>query len=141
MDSIMSQSVLEIKMSFLGTEKVLKGELRRIDAPLTIQKLIDKSPFVARSRANIGRPKQYWMVLVDIKKGLEVDPYQDYEKGDILYCPRQDGIYIVFDGKPDFNYPVFRLGEVTEGLDSFDGMRNGTNAKIEIQDISEDVLE
>src|SRR6056297_2624923 len=128
MDSIMSQSVLEIKMSFLGTEKILKGELRRIDAPLTIQKIIDKAPFVARSRANIGRPKQYWMVLVDLKKGLEGEPYIESEEGDIVYCPRQDAIYIIYDGEPEFNYPVFQLGKVTEGLNSFEDMRNGTNA-------------
>ncbi len=128
----MSQSKLELKLEFLGTEKVLKGELMRIDAPFTIQKLMDKSPFVARTRGNIGREKNYWMVLVEIKKGAEGEEYVENEVGDIVYCPRQDAVFIIFDEGAEFNYPVYYLGEVTEGLEVLQDIRNGTNAKIHV---------
>ena len=133
----MSQSKLEMKLTFLGTDIVIKGEIMRIYAPMTVQKLMDKAPFVARTRGNVGREKAYWMVLVDIKKGAEGEEYLDYEVGEIIYCPRQDAVFIQYDEVKEYDYPVYYLGKVTEGLEKIPELRNGTNARIEFEDITE----
>lgn len=131
----MSQSEMEILFTFIGTEAVVKGKLIRIHSPMTVQKLYDKTyetgSFTCRSRGNIGLPKAYWMLLVELKRGAEKKEHKDVQIGDIVYCPRQDAIYIIYDN-PKINLPVYYLGEVTEGLDYLKTMRNGTMVKIEI---------
>ena len=122
----LSQSEIEIVMSFVGTGAVVKGRILRLDAPLTVQKLMDKSPFTVRSRGNIGSPKTFWMLFVDIKKGAERKDYKDAKPGDILYCPRQDAVFVVYADSPKINLPVCYIGQVTEGLESFPSLRNGT---------------
>jgi hypothetical protein len=129
----MSQSEIEITMSFVGTGAVVKGTLLRLDAPFTVQKLMDKSPFTVRSRGNIGSPKTFWMFFVDIKKGAERNEYKGAKPGDIVYCPLQDALFVVFGENPKINLPVFYLGQVTEGLESFSSLRNGTMVKMQIK--------
>lgn len=128
----MSQSEIEIVISFIGTDAVVKGTLLRLDAPFTIQKLMDKSPFTVRSRGNIGSPKAFWMLFVDIKKGAERKEYKGAKQGDIVYCPLQDAIFVVYGEDAKLKLPVFYLGQVTEGLESFGTFRNGTMAKITV---------
>lgn len=131
----MSQVELEIIISFIGTPHILKGKLIRYHAPLTIQALADKTlekgSFTCRTRGNIGMPKSYWMLLVDIKRGAEKHEYKDAKKGDIVYCPRQDAVYLIYD-QPKISLPVYYLGEITEGIEALKTMKNGTMAKIQI---------
>ena len=128
----MSQSEIEIVMSFVGTDAVVKGNMLRLEAPLTIQKLMDKSPFTVRSRGNIGSPKTFWMLLVDIKKGAERKDYKGAKPGDIVYCPRQDAVFVIYGDNPKINLPVFYLGQVSEGLESLGSLRNGTMVQIKV---------
>ena len=133
----MSQAELEIVFTFLGTDVVVKGNLLRMYSPMTIQKLFDKTyetgSFTCRSRGNLGRPKAYWMFLVELKRGAEKKEYKDSKVGDIVYCPRQDAIYVVYD-VPNIALPVYYLGEITAGLEYLSTMRNGTMVKIEIHE-------
>ncbi|WP_457559335.1 hypothetical protein [Candidatus Harpocratesius sp.] len=132
----MSQSELEITLTFIGTPYVLKGKLIRFHAPLTIQALMDKTlekgSFTCRSRGNIGLPKAYWMLLVELKRGAEKHEYKDVKIGDIVYCPRQDAIYLIYD-QPKISLPIYYLGELTEGIEFLKEMRNGTMVKIKIK--------
>ncbi|MHA1746674.1 MAG: hypothetical protein ACTSWW_11790 [Promethearchaeota archaeon] len=138
-----SQSEWEISFSFVGTGKVIKGHILRWQAPQTFETLQDKireareegKYFTVRSRANIGRVKNYWMLLVDLKRGREKSEYKTAKIGDIVYCPRQDALYLIFD-TPTINLPVFYIGEITEGIEALSDMRNGTMVKIEVKDIS-----
>lgn len=138
-----SESEWEISFSFVGTGKVVKGHILRMHAPQTFETLRDKmreareegKNFTVRSRANIGRVKNYWMLFVDLKRGREKSELKTPKIGDIVYCPRQDAFYLIFD-TPTINLPVFYIGEITEGLDVFSDMRNGTMVKIELKDIS-----
>ena len=117
---------------------MVKGEISRIHAPLTFETLFDKTrdtgSFTVRSRGNIGLPKAYWMLLINIHRGKEKKEYKDYKKGDIVYCPRQDAIYLVYDNAK-IPLPVFLLGKITEGVDNISKLRNGVMAKIELHEI------
>ena len=75
------------------------------------------------------------MILVDLKRGGEKGEYKAPKIGDLVYCPRQDALYIIFD-TPTINLPVYYIGEITEGLEVLHDMRNGTMVKIELTDIS-----
>jgi len=138
-----SESEWEILFSFVGTGKVVKGHILRLQAPQTFETLRDKmreareekKNFTVRSRANIGRVKNYWMLFVDLKRGREKSELKTPKIGDIVYCPRQDALYLIFD-TPTINLPVFYIGEITEGLDVLADMRNGTMVKIQLKDIS-----
>ena len=57
------------------------------------------------------------------------------KNGDIVYCPRQDALFLILDN-PKINYPVFYIGKVTEGLEELSTLRNGVMCKIELKDIS-----
>ena len=139
----MSESEWQISFSFVGTGKMVKGRILRQQAPQTFETLRDKTReareegkyFTVRSRANIGRVKNYWMVLVGLKRGREKSEYKTPKIGDIVYCPRQDALYLIFD-TPTINLPVYYIGEIIEGLEFLADMRNGTMVKIELLDIS-----
>ena len=138
-----SESEWEISFSYVGTGKVIKGHILRWQAPQTFETLRDKireareegKHFTVRSRANIGRVKNYWMIFVELKRGGEKKEYKTPKIGDIVYCPRQDALYLVYD-TPTINLPVFYIGEITEGLEALADMRNGTMVKIDLRDIS-----
>ena len=48
--------------------------MKRLSAPMTIQRLIDGSPMTVRTRANLGSPKAFLMLMMNIKKGMEKEP-------------------------------------------------------------------
>ncbi len=133
-----SQSEFEMIFTFVGTEKVVTGEIIRFKAPQTFEALFDKTRengfYTVRSRANIGREKSYWMVLVDLKRGGEKKEYKEAQIGDIVHCPRQDAIYLIYD-TPKLTLPVYYLGKITSGIDALPTMRNGTMVKIEFKEI------
>ncbi len=135
----MSESNWEMKISFLGTDQVVKGNILRLHAPLTFEALRDKTRdqgfYSVRSRGNIGLPKSYWMLLVNLERGGEKKEYFEFKKGDIVYCPRQDALFIIYEDNPKINLPVYYFGEVVEGLECFATMRRGLMAKIELSTI------
>ena len=135
----MSEAKWEIKISFVGTENVVKGHILRYHSPLTFEALRDKTRetgfYTVRSRGNIGLPKTYWMLLVNLNRGAEKKEYTDYKKGDIVYCPRQDALYFIYDKNPKISLPVYYMGEICNGIELFTGLRNGIMAKIELTEI------
>ena len=131
-----SESIYQIKIDFLGTEKIVEGEIERVKAPRLIQKLINKSPFNAMAKKNFGNPKSYWMILTDIKRGMEAVEYKDYHKGDIVYCPRQDALFFIFEDNPPISLPVFFVGNITSGIEHLEELRRSMNTKLEMIDIT-----
>ncbi|UYP47960.1 hypothetical protein NEF87_004245 [Candidatus Lokiarchaeum ossiferum] len=133
-----SQSKFEIIFTFVGTDSVVIGEIIRFQAPQTFEALQDKTRekgfYTVRSRANIGRVKSYWMVLVDLQRGGEKNEYKESQIGDIVYCPRQDAIYLIYD-TPTLTLPVYYLGKIKSGIESLPNMRNGTMVKITFKEI------
>jgi len=135
----MSQILFEISFSFIGTEKVVKGEIQRNKCPQTFEAIRDKTRekgfFTVRSRGNIGSKRTYWMVLINLRKGGEKDQYKNYKTGDIVYCPRQDALFLILDN-PKINYPAFYIGKITEGIENLSNLQNGVMCKIELKDIT-----
>jgi hypothetical protein len=135
----MSESKWEIKISFVGTEKIVIGTILRFHSPLTFEALRDKTRdtgfYTVRSRGNIGLPKTYWMLLVNINRGAEKKEYTEYKKGDVVYCPRQDALYLIYEDNPKISLPVYYMGEINDGVESFVELRNGVMAKIELTEI------
>ncbi len=132
-----SQSEYELIFSFIGTPNIVKGELLRFQAPQTFEVLFDKTrekgAFTVRGRANIGMPKTYWILLVEIKKNGEKKEYKDYKAGDIVYCPRQDALFLLYDASK-ISFPVYYIGKITENIEGLKTLRNGTMCKIEIKE-------
>jgi len=135
----MSQILFEISFSFIGTEKVVKGEIQRNKCPQTFEAIRDKTRekgfFTVRSRGNIGSKRTYWMVLINLRKGGEKDQYKNFQTGDIVYCPRQDALFLILDN-PKINYPVYYIGKITDGIDDLSSLQNGVMCKIELKDIT-----
>jgi len=135
----MSQTTWEIRFSFIGTGKTVKGEIQRNNCPQTFEAIKDKTRdkgfFTVRSRGNIGSPRTYWMILIGLRRGGEKDQYKNYKTGDIVYCPRQDALFLILDN-PKINYPAFYIGKITDGIDDLSSLQNGVMCKIELKDIT-----
>jgi len=135
----MSQILFEISFSFIGTEKVVKGEIQRNKCPQTFEAIRDKTRekgfFTVRSRGNIGSKRTYWMVLINLRKGGEKNQYKNFQTGDIVYCPRQDALFLIIDN-PKINYPAYYIGKITDGIDDLSSLQNGVMCKIELKDIT-----
>ena len=105
----------EIEIEFLGLDSCF-GYLERIKGPLTIERISRKIPFKASGRFYFGG-KDYFMIPVGIKKGLEHHPTDEVEEGDLVYEPNSDSIFICLKaGKTSMK--VQPLGKVTENLDA-----------------------
>jgi hypothetical protein len=133
----MSEAILEMTMKFVGTDKVIRAQLDRNAAPATIQALIDLAPMTRRCMMNVGTPKAYYMILVEIKRGREKSPSQIAKAGEILYDPLQDALYMIFrDCK--LRNPGVKIGMITQGLDLLPTMPNGIMVEIpKFKDITE----
>ena len=135
----MSQTLFEISFSFIGTGKVVKGEIQRNQCPQTFEAIRDKTRekgfFTVRSRGNIGSKRTYWMALISLRRGGEKNQYKDMKNGDIVYCPRQDALFLILDN-PKLNYPAYYIGKITEGIDYLSNLQNGVMCKIELKDIT-----
>ena len=83
----------ELEFEFLGLDSCY-GFLERIKSPLTIERISRKltPSFRASGRFYFGG-KDYFMIPVDIKKGLE-HPIEEVEEGDLVYEPNSDSIFI-----------------------------------------------
>jgi hypothetical protein len=135
----MSQSELQIIFKFIepGAEKVLTGRIIRLQSPLIVQAIMDKAPFICRTRGNIGSPKSYWIFMVDIARGPEKQLYKQVVVGDIVYCPRQDSLFVFHDKEhPPISDQLFYIGKIESGLEVLKTVRNGTNARVEIKELS-----
>ena len=105
----------EIEIEFLGLDSCY-GHLERVKAPLTIERISRKFPsFKASGRFYFGG-KDYFMIPVGIKKGLE-HATEEVEEGDLVYEPYSDSIFICLkSGKTSMK--VTPLGKITENLDA-----------------------
>ena len=135
----MSQTLWEISFSFIGTGKVMKGEIQRNKCPQTFEAIRDKTRekgfFTVRSRGNIGSKRTYWMALISLRKGGEKDQYKNMKNGDIVYCPRQDALFLILNN-PRIQYLVYYIGKITEGIENLSTLQNGVMCKIELKDIT-----
>ena len=103
----------ELVIEFIGVDSCI-GILERIKAPLTIERISRKIPLKASGRFYIGG-RNYFMIPIGIKKGLEKNPTDEVEEGDLVYEPNSDSIFICMkSGKTGMK--VTKLGKITENL-------------------------
>ena len=103
----------ELIIEFIGVDSCV-GILERIKAPLTIERISRKIPFKASGRFYIGG-RNYFMIPIGIKKGLEKNPTDEVDKGDLVYEPNSDSIFIcMISGKTGMK--VTKIGKITENL-------------------------
>ena len=117
MSDILSKIPISINIVDMGEAS---GYLNRLTAPLTVEEIIKMLPINSRTSPAMG----FVSVILGIKRGPE-KPVNSVKSGAIGYWPRGDALIIC---PRDFRPygPVNRIGEITEGLELFKGLRSGT---------------
>lgn len=116
MSDILSKTPISISIIDKGEAS---GYLNRLTAPLTVEEILKILPINSRTSPAMG----FVSVLLGIKRGPE-KPVNSVKAGTIGYWPRGDSLIIC---PRDFRPygPVNRIGEITEGLELFKGLRSG----------------
>ena len=120
----------ELVIEFLGVDSCI-GILERIKAPLTIERISRKIPFKASGRFYIGG-RDYFMIPIGIKKGLEKNPKDEIEKGDLVYEPNSDSIFICMkSGK--IGMKVEKVGKIIENLSELEKIQKYSPVSIKLR--------
>jgi hypothetical protein len=116
MSDILSKIPISINIVDMGEAS---GYLNRLTAPLTVEEIMKMLPINSRTSPAMG----FVSVILGIKRGPE-KPVNSVKSGAIGYWPRGDALIIC---PRDFRPygPVNRIGEITEGLELFKGLRSG----------------
>jgi len=123
----MSKAEISIKIEILGFG-TLEALIIRYLGPISADAILEKMPFVLRGRFNFGS-KDYWILLnVGIRKGPDSKATENVEKGDIVYNPKSDEIFIIIEGCEMPN-KINKIGKVTKNLELLLEARNGLNCK------------
>ncbi|MHA1369852.1 MAG: hypothetical protein ACTSWN_10360 [Promethearchaeota archaeon] len=111
------------------------GILTRGSAPLTIQAIYKSmaSKYVfGRARWFDFTKKDAFYFDIDMKKGRE-GVFKPLAKGDIGYAYRLDSIVIALENNAEIPYDAVKIGEVTENLEMFKQIKNGTSIKMKLK--------
>lgn len=103
-----------------------RGFLSRLTAPLTTEAILKRLPINTRTSPAMGHVS----VLVGIRRGVEKS-VSVVEAGVIGYWPRSDALTIYPVDRKLYS-PVNKIGEVTENLDLFLGLRSTSRIRIEL---------
>ncbi len=103
-----------------------EGELIRINAPRTVEKIIECLP--VNEIAKIYKNAEVYIDL-PIKMGQEKST-KEVEKGDIAFWPMGSALCIFFEKIEPYS-PVNIVGRITKGLELFSKVTLGTNISIQ----------
>jgi len=119
---------IPVKIDLFGIGTIEANIIRHI-APLTADAIIDKLPIILRGRFSFGSKKYWTLPGVEIFKGPNPKSTKMVEKGDILYNPKTDELFIALE---DIEMPnkVNKIGKVDSNLEILEKARNGLNTKI-----------
>ncbi len=101
------------------------GELARFLAPRTVEALMRAMPI--EGRAALWKEEVYFETSV--KVGTEKEKTQ-VERGTIAYWPLGSAVCVFYGSSQPYG-PVNVIGRVTEGLDSFRKVRQGSKILLE----------
>ena len=129
MASAVESYVINLKFDkFFDIEATLQRNL----SPLTCEALVSSLP-----KTGLGwtarQGNGYYMIQINIKRGTEKHT-KLLEKGDIVYCPREDSILLVFDDDADLPGPVNKLGKINSDLEPIKNARRGINVTLSIKE-------
>jgi len=115
-----------VRISFQNVEA--KGELVRILAPRTVEKLAGAMPFT--SKAFLWKEEVYFETPISL--GPE-KPQPTVQAGDIAYWPLGKA-FCIFFGKSQPYSPVNVIGRITSDLDALRKVRQGEWVKVSLVD-------
>jgi len=115
-----------LRITFQSVE--VKGELVRILAPRTVEKLAGAMPFTSKSF--LWKEEVYFETPVSL--GPE-KPKPTVQTGDIAYWPPGKA-FCIFFGKSQPYSPVNVIGKITSDLDALRKVRQGEWVKVSLAD-------
>jgi hypothetical protein len=129
----MSSDSDEIPIDINIVEKgTIKATLVRHLSPFSVEAIAGKMPLTIRGRFNFMGAKTHWMLSgIGISVGADSKATHTVEKGDIVYCPRDDSIYIfIEDDKLDTK--INKIGRILDlnELELFKDIQNGTSTEL-----------
>jgi hypothetical protein len=111
---------------------VIKANFYRHLSPFSIDEILEKMPLTIRGRFNFMGQKTHWMLSqIGISIGPDSKATFIVEKGDIVYCPQTDNIYIFIENDK-LNTKMNKIGKIDnlEDIDLIRKTKNGTNTEL-----------
>lgn len=121
MSDVLSKMPIKIKVEGVGEAE---GELVRIYAPLTVDRLLRMLPIEGRAHPINGGIS----IIIGIKRGEEKS-VKKVEAGTISYWPRGDALCLYY-APVSTQSPVNRIGKIKNNLDHIINIKSGTLIRI-----------
>ncbi len=112
----------------------IKATFYRHLSPFSVTEILEKLPLIIRGRFNFIGSKTHWMLpQIGISVGPDSKATLTVEKGDIVYCPQTDSIYI-FVENDNLTTKMNKMGKINniEDLNLFSNAKNGTNTELKL---------
>lgn len=113
---------------------IIQAKFYRHLSPFSMTEILEKLPLTIRGRFNFMGPKTHWMLpQIGISVGPDSKATHTVEKGDIVYCPQTDSIYI-FVENDKLPSKMNKMGKINnrEDLNLFSNAKNGTNTELKL---------
>jgi len=112
----------------------IKATFYRHLSPFSVMEIIEKLPLIIRGRFNFIGLKTHWMLSqIGISVGPDSKATLTVEKGDIVYCPQTDSVYIFIENDK-LQAKMNKMGKINniEELNLFYKAKNGTNTELKL---------
>ncbi len=112
----------------------IKASFYRHLSPFSVMEIIEKLPLTIRGRFNFIGPKSHWMLSqIGISVGPDSKATLTVEKGDVVYCPQTDSVYIFIENDK-LQTKMNKIGKINniEELNLFSNAKNGTNTELKL---------
>jgi len=103
-------------------------------SPFSVTEIVEKLPLTIRGRFNFIGPKTHWMLSqIGISVGPDSKATLTVEKGDIVYCPQTDSVYIFIENDK-LQTKMNKMGRVDnlDDLELFKSVKNGINTELKL---------
>ena len=112
----------------------IKATFYRHLSPFSVMEIREKLPLTIRGRFNFIGLKTHWMLSqIGISVGPDSKATLTVEKGDIVYCPQTDSVYIFIENDK-LQAKMNKIGKINdiEELNLFSNAKNGTNTELKL---------
>jgi len=112
----------------------IKATFYRHLSPFSVMEIREKLPLTIRGRFNFIGLKTHWMLSqIGISVGPDSKATLTVEKGDIVYCPQTDSVYIFIENDR-LQAKMNKIGKINdiEELNLFSNAKNGTNTELKL---------
>ncbi|GAH61261.1 unnamed protein product [marine sediment metagenome] len=112
----------------------IKASFYRHLSPFSVMEILEKLPLTIRGRFNFIGPKTHWMLSqIGISVGPDSKSGHSVDKGDIVYCPQTDSVYIFIENDK-LQTKMNKMGKVDnlDDLELFKRVKNGINTELKL---------